>query len=274
MLIPRSQGDRQRNLLGLRVEDWKMIELVDVLDRAVRERQSLHVWGICVVQFALVKEYPEIVDFSQRFDIMTADGAGIPFFGRLMGQKIREHVGLPYVSEEMIRLAARKGYRLLLFGATPEVNAEAARRLKRQYPALRLLPGIHGYYEPEQEREIAEKIRRLKPDILLVGITFPKKERFVLKWKEYLGVPVSVACGGYFDVLAGKTTLAPKWVERLAMSWFWRFVQEPKRLFKRMLVNPLIFLLYIFPVSFFAQFWASPGWLHIDHLMNVKRPRV
>jgi N-acetylglucosaminyldiphosphoundecaprenol N-acetyl-beta-D-mannosaminyltransferase len=199
---------------------------------------------------------PEIVDFTHQFDIVIADGAVIPIFGRFMGQRIRAHVGTPYVAEEMIKLAARKGYRLLLFGAAPEVNAEAGRRLLQEYPSLNLCPGIDGYYPPDSEAEIAQQMRDMKPDILLVGMSLPKKEWFLLRWKDFMQVPVAIACGGYIDILAGKATLAPKLLERLAMSWLWRFLQEPRRLFSKMLVGGLLFLFYVFPVSLISRIIA------------------
>ena len=250
---PESMLERRRNLLGLRVDDWTMPELIQYLDQAIINRAPTHLWGINVPLFAMTRKIPEIVDFSQKFDIVIADGAGIPIFGWFMRQPIRAHVGTPYVAHAMIELAARKGYRLLLFGATPEVNAEAGRRLLEKYPALKLCPCIDGYYPPEAEAEVARRIRDAQPDILLVGLAVPKKERFILCWKDFMQVPLSIACGGYIDVLAGKTSLAPKIVERLAMSWFWRFILEPKRLFDKMLVGVLLFVFYLFPIAVVSQ---------------------
>jgi N-acetylglucosaminyldiphosphoundecaprenol N-acetyl-beta-D-mannosaminyltransferase len=260
---------RQRNLLGLRVEDWTMHELVEVLSSAIVNRTPVHVWGISVSQLSLVRKHPEIVDFTHQFDIVTADGAGVPILGRLMGQKIRAHIGLPYVSQEMIELAATNRYRLLLFGATPDVNARVRARLREQYATIDLCPGIDGYYPPEAEAGIAERIRDLKPDILLVGMSFPKKEHFLLRWKDHIQVPVSVCCGGYFDVLAGKTHLAPKVIERMAMSWLWRFIQEPRRLFYGTFASGLIFIFYVFPIAMISRVVGRP--LHILRVFGIDR---
>jgi len=260
---PESRLERRRNLLGLRVEDWIMPELIHYLDECIVNRKPIHLWGINVPLFAMVRTVPEIVDFSQKFDIVIADGAGIPIFGRFMGQWIRAHVATPHVCEELIDLAARKGYRLLLFGATPEANAEAGRRLLEKYPSLDLCPGIDGYYSPEAEAEIAKRIKDLNPDILLVGMAVPKKEKFLLAWKDFMQVPVGVACGGYIDVLAGKTSLAPKVIERLAMSWLWRFMLEPRRLFSKMLMGGLLFIFYVFPLSVLNHIFRP------DHSLDV-----
>jgi len=260
----------QRNLLGLRVEDWTFQKLINTLDDAIINIYPIHVWGISVIQFPLVKKFPEIIDFTKSFDIVVADGAGVPIFGKLLGQKISEHLGLPYVSEEMIKLAAQKGYSLLLFGATPRINMEAQQEILKRYPNINLLPGICGYFGSKDEKNIAKKIHDLKPDILLVGMSFPLKEKFLLRWKDYMKIPVSIACGGYFDVLAGKTRLAPKFLERMAMSWFWRFSQEPKRLLYRMLINAIIFVFYILPVSYFGRIMNHLSFMHIYSLMHIK----
>lgn len=262
--------ERQRDLLGLRVEDWTMPELVEFLDQAIVHRTPVHVWGISIPMLPLVRKFPEIVDFSQQFDVVVPDGAGIHFFGRFFGQRIRSHVGLPYVAQEMIKLATRKGYRLMILGALPEINAKAGRLLVERYPSLQLCPGVDGYYPPESEAEVAYRIRDMKPDILLVGMSLPKKEKFLLCWKEVMQVPVSVACGGYIDVLAGKTKLAPKIVERLALSWLWRFIQEPKRLFSNILVSQLLFLLYILPLAMIYRVVAPGRPLNINNLFHAR----
>lgn len=265
---------RQRNLLGLRVEDWTMPELVATLDAAVVQRSPVHVWGINVPMFGQARNSPQIVDYTHQFDFVVADGAGIPLYGRLMGQQLRAHVGLPYVSSAMIKLAAEKGYRLLLFGATPEVNAAARQQIQEQYPSVKLCPGIDGYYPPEAEADVARRIRDLQPDILLVGMTFPKKEQFLLRWKDFMQVPVSVACGGYFDVLAGKTSLAPKLIERMAMSWLWRFMLEPRRLFSRIFLNNLLFLLYVLPVTLVVHLLTPEQDLDIRKLLHVREAQT
>ena len=271
---PNLMLERRRSLLGLRVDDWTLPEVIHYLDECIVNRKPVHLWGINVPTFAMVRTIPEIVDISQRFDIVVADGAGIPIFGRFMGQRIRAHVGGPHVSNGLIELAERKGYRLLLFGATPEANTEAGRRLLEKYPSLDLCPGIDGYYPPEAEAEIAQRIKDLKPDILLVGMALPKKEKFLLDWKDFMQVPVSVACGGYIDVLAGKTSLAPKIIERLAMSWLWRFMLEPKRLFSKMLLGGLLFIFYIFPVAVLNHIFLPKHSLDVFDLFPSARSRT
>jgi N-acetylglucosaminyldiphosphoundecaprenol N-acetyl-beta-D-mannosaminyltransferase len=261
----------RRTLLGLRVDDWTMAELVYYLHECIIHRIPVHLWGINIPLFAMVRSVPELFAFSQDFDIVVADGAGIPIFGRFMGQRIRAHVGTPHVAEEMIKLAARQGYRVLLLGATPKVNTEAARKLLDKYPSLKLCPGIDGYYPLTAEADIAKRIRDLHPDILLVGMSVPKKEKFLLKWKNFMQVPVGIACGGYFDVLAGKTSLAPKVIERLAMSWLWRFMLEPRRLFSKMLMGGLLFIFYIFPVSIFSHIFLPNHSLNIFNLFPSAR---
>ena len=268
--LSKLSAERQRNILGLRVEDWTMAELVETLNSAIESHTPITVWGIALSLFSQVRKFPEIINFTQQFDSVTADGASIPWFGRILSQNIREHIGISYLAEEMIALADRKGYKILIFGATHEINAEAGRRILDKYPSLKLCKGIDGYYNADSEAEIAQHIRDSKPDILLVGMSFPKKELFLLRWKEFIQVPVSIACGGYIDVLSGKTSLAPNIITKLSMSWLWRLMQEPKRLFLKNIVNVSLFLFYIFPITIIRRLITPDKQLHILHFFSNK----
>ena len=79
------------------------------------------------------------------------------------------------------------------------------------------------------------------PDVLFMATPSPKKELFLGKWKQELGVPFVMGVGGSFDVVAGKVRRAPQWVQRCGMEWFYRFAQEPARMWRRYFVEDLAF---------------------------------
>jgi N-acetylglucosaminyldiphosphoundecaprenol N-acetyl-beta-D-mannosaminyltransferase len=261
---------RQRNFLGFRVDDWIEPELLTYMENAIINRKPINIWGISVPIISLVRKYPQVVDFSKQFDIVVPDGAGIPLIIRFFRQRVRKHIGLPYVAKSMIELAAQKGYRLMILGGTPEINRDASERLQRRYPALKLCPGLHGYYQQKDEMEVVQYIKESRPDILLVGMSTPKKELFLLKWTNFMQVPVCIACGGYIDILAGKTNLPPKFIENMALSWFWRFMQEPKRLFSNIFINELLFIFYILPRAMMHRFGYTGKFPHISFLIKNK----
>jgi N-acetylglucosaminyldiphosphoundecaprenol N-acetyl-beta-D-mannosaminyltransferase len=99
----------------------------------------------------------------------------------------------------------------------------------------------HGYFTPQEEPALVAAIAGAQPDILLVGISSPKKERFLARWGDQLGVPVCHGVGGSFDVLAGKVRRAPLAWQRLGLEWLYRVKQEPRRLWRRYLVTNALF---------------------------------
>ena len=99
----------------------------------------------------------------------------------------------------------------------------------------------HGYFTSQEEPGLVAAIADAKPDILLVGMSSPKKERFLARWGDQLGVPVCHGVGGSFDVLAGKVRRAPLAWQRLGLEWLYRVKQEPRRLWRRYLVTNTLF---------------------------------
>ena len=106
-------------------------------------------------------------------------------------------------------------------------------RLTAKYRHVRVVGHHHGYFTPAEEPAVVAAIAAAQPDILLVGISSPEKERFLARWSGQLGVPVCHGVGGSFDILAGKVHRAPLAWQRLGLEWLYRVYQEPRRLWRR-----------------------------------------
>lgn len=103
---------------------------------------------------------------------------------------------------------------------------------------LKVIAGYrNGYFEKNEEKQIAEDIADSGADILFVAMSSPQKEIFVNKYKKLMNVPFVMGVGGSFDVVAGKTKRAPLWMQKAGLEWFYRFIQEPRRMWKRYLVG-------------------------------------
>ncbi|MNR41476.1 putative N-acetylmannosaminyltransferase [compost metagenome] len=104
------------------------------------------------------------------------------------------------------------------------------------YPHLKVAGHHHGYFW-DDEAAIVEKIRASGAQLLFVAITSPKKENFINRWQDQLGVNFVMGVGGTFDVVAGKVKRAPKWMQDCGLEWFYRIIQEPKRMWKRYFIT-------------------------------------
>ncbi|MFC1504029.1 WecB/TagA/CpsF family glycosyltransferase [Spirochaetota bacterium] len=238
----------QRKLLGVPVVDCTSAELMRYIDHCIQNSIKKIIYGVSVTFLGRIKKMPELMRFYREMDIIISDGAGIPVLGKLFGVRIREHIGLPDTVERTIALAGEKGYKVLLFGAQQEVNDRACNNILKNNPGITVCKGINGYFKEEDGERIVNDINSEAPDILLIGITAPIKERFALKYKDKLNVKIIIPCGGMIDVFAGVTKREPDAIKGLPLTWLYRFIQEPRRLFGATFVAGLYFMFCVFPV--------------------------
>jgi N-acetylglucosaminyldiphosphoundecaprenol N-acetyl-beta-D-mannosaminyltransferase len=126
--------------------------------------------------------------------------------------------------------------RVYLLGATNEIITEVAHRLRERHPGLHV-ECADGYFTDDQAGERAARIRACGTDILFVGMGVPRQEYFLEEQWKQLEVGIAIGVGGSFDVLSGVRARAPFWVQRIAMEWLFRLIQEPGRLFSRYLTT-------------------------------------
>lgn len=179
----------------------------------------------------------ELLDIVNRAQLVTADGAGIVWACRVAGQPVPERVTGIDLMIKLVERAAKRGWRLFLLGAEPGVAEEAAERLKRRYPGLQIAGTYHGYFKPGEDEKVINIIRDARADLLFAAMGAPKQEIWVDRYLERLGVKMAVGVGGSFDVIAGRARRAPVWMQRLHLEWLGRFLMEPWR-WRRMLVLP------------------------------------
>jgi N-acetylglucosaminyldiphosphoundecaprenol N-acetyl-beta-D-mannosaminyltransferase len=174
-------------------------------------------------------------------DLINADGMSVVWAARLLGVPVPERVTGIDLFEAIIALAAERGWRPYFLGAREDIVRRVAEVFRERYPQLAVAGLHHGYFTAAEEPEIVREIRASQADILFVAMTSPQKERFLARWKRELGVPFQMGVGGSFDVVAGKTARAPAWMQKVGLEWFFRFAQEPGRMWRRYLVTNATF---------------------------------
>jgi N-acetylglucosaminyldiphosphoundecaprenol N-acetyl-beta-D-mannosaminyltransferase len=185
---------------------------------------------------------PRIRDVVNGCDIVNVDGQPVVWASRLLGKPIKERVtGI----DLMIRLFAeadRRGYRLYFLGARGEVVQRVVDEVRSRFPGAEIAGWRDGYFRPDEEEAVADDIARARPDILFVAITSPKKELFLARWKDRIKAPFVMGVGGSFDVFAGLVDRAPRWMQRAGLEWLFRLAQEPRRMWRRYLIEDMRFL--------------------------------
>jgi N-acetylglucosaminyldiphosphoundecaprenol N-acetyl-beta-D-mannosaminyltransferase len=180
------------------------------------------------------------------FDIVTADGNGLVKLSGMLRRRIHHQVAICDLSDGLLALAHSRRLTVFLLGARAEVNRRAIATARRRHPGLRIV-GRDGYFTAEGEEPVLEEVRTARPGIVLVGMSSPRKEDVIRHLAPRLDAAILVACGGYIDILGGRTRRAPLFVQKASLEWLFRFVQEPRRLLGPMLGGALHFLLLSFP---------------------------
>lgn len=170
-------------------------------------------------------------------DLVTPDGIGIVWAGRMLGYDLKERVSGIDLLLSICQAAPAKGWKIYLLGSAPGVAAAAAQSLKERFPGLHVCGTHHGYFHNEEIPALLTDIKQSNPDILFVSLGAPKQEIWIDEYKLDLGVPVSIGVGGSLDVIAGIKNRAPGWMIKLNLEWLYRLLSEPSR-WRRQLVLP------------------------------------
>ena len=183
------------------------------------------------------RETPALFAALRQADLVVPDGMGVVWASKILGTPLAERVTGIDLFMALCREAAAEGWRLYLLGGEPSVAQEAAHKLALRWPDLKIVGTDHGYFQPQDEAEVLERIRAKAPDLLAVGLGSPRQELWLVEHLPGLGVPLGLGIGGSFDVISGQKKRAPQAISRIGLEWAWRLAKEPSRL-PRMMALP------------------------------------
>lgn len=223
--------------LNTHVDNLTMDEAIGEIDKLICEKKNSYVVTPNLDHIILIENdiiFKEIYDHA---DLVLTDGMPLLWISKRIGMPIKEKVSGSDLFPELCCLAARKGYSMFFLGAEEGVAAIAAEKLKRRFQGLNIVGTYSppfGFEKDESEIEkIIKMIQTAKPHILIAALGTPKQEKFIAKYREELGVPVSLGLGATLDFEAGKIKRAPKWMTERGLEWLYRITQDPKRLIIR-----------------------------------------
>lgn len=217
-------------------------EILGRAEHAFGGHGRLRIEGLNVAKLIDARSDPSLLAALCDAELVHVDGAGVQIGLRMLGiAPPPRRAGIDLMAD-LCRLAALRHRSVYLLGAREEVVQAAARRLAAGIPGLRIAGARNGYFTEGEEPEVADAIRRSGADLLFVGISSPKKERFMQAHWGQLGVALGMGVGGSFDVVSGVVRRAPRWMQQCGLEWAYRMAQEPGRLARRYVRTNLGFL--------------------------------
>lgn len=228
------------DVLGVPIAATTIAGAADQIDAWIREGRQQYVTVTGVHGVMESQEDPELLRIHQEAGMCVPDGMPTVWVGRFQGHKEMRRVYGPDLMLEIMRRSPERGYTHYFYGGKEGVPEMLRERLAARFPGLRvagaLSPPFRAMTE-EEERALAEEIAALKPDIIWVGLSTPKQERWMAAHLGKLDCRVMIGVGAAFDFHAGLLRQAPSWMQRAGLEWFFRLCVEPRRLWRRYLYN-------------------------------------
>lgn len=239
-------AEKRYPILNTYVNALSMDETVDYIKKVIARRTPpvQHV-VINALKVNLMEEDPKLREIVNACPLINADGSSILWAAKQLGVPVEERVTGIDLFLRLVKEAAENGYKIYLFGAKEEVVTKVRDIFQQQYPTLKIAGYRNGYFTPEQEPQIVADMAASGADMMFVAFSSPKKEYWVHKYLNQLNIPFVMGVGGSFDVVAGVTKRAPEFWQKIGMEWFYRFIQEPRRLWKRYVVGNAVFIRHV-----------------------------
>lgn len=237
---------KKSNFLDIPVDAITMNETLKEIEYAIQTNKQIHHTVINAGKVVLMQKDKALKDSVLNADIINADGQAIVWASKLLGNKIPERVAGIDLMENLVEISYLKNYKCFFLGASQEVILKLISYYKKRFSTSIIAGFRNGYFNDDDELKIAKTISDSGANILFVAISSPKKEIFLNKYKQQLSnVNFIMGVGGSFDVIAGKIKRAPKWMQNLGLEWFYRFCQEPRRMWRRYLIGNIKFILLV-----------------------------
>ena len=238
-------------ILKATIHNLSMRETLDLVSTAIASKNQLHHVVVNAGKIVAMQKDEALRKSVNESDIINADGQAVVWAAKILGKPLKERVAGIDLFENLVHMAHEQGHSIFLLGAKEEVVTKVAQEYQEKYNPNIIAGYRNGYFTREQEAEIAQQIAQSGAQMLFVAITSPIKENFLYNHRKPLKeVPFIMGVGGSFDVVSGLTKRAPVWMQDAGLEWFYRFLQEPKRMWKRYLVGNSKFIWLVLKEKF------------------------
>lgn len=229
---------RDFNVLGVRVDAVQIPAVVSLMERWIQERAAVHYIAVTGMHGVMeAQQDPSFRSVLNAADLVVPDGMPLVWLGRWHGHPLRRRVYGPELMETFCR-STGPSFRHFFYGGAPGVAVRLAEVLKQRY-------GVNavGTYSPpfrplteEENRQVSCQIQATAPDVVWVGLSTPKQERWMCEQRRWLKVPLMAGVGAAFDFITGTVKQSPVWMQENGLEWLFRLIQEPRRLWRRYLI--------------------------------------
>jgi len=229
--------------LGVQVDALNITQLNALVAKSIQKQKKWIIANHNLNSLHIYHHDPKMREFYAKADYTHIDGMPLVLIGKLRGYSIEREHRVTYADwvYPLMEEAATKGWRIFYLGSKPGVAEKGATILRQKYPDLKIACA-HGYIDVSEDSQDNQNtiaaINAFHPHIVMVGMSMPRQEHWILDNLEQLQTNVILPSGACIDYVAGVVPTPPRWMGRMGLEWSYRLFSEPKRLWKRYLVQP------------------------------------
>lgn len=224
------------DVLGCRVHAVNLDSAWKAVLHAIQNKEKGYVCVTGTHGITEAQDEPTFRDILNQAFLVVPDGMPLSWMGWLQGAKDMDRVYGPELMLKTCNLGRKHNIKHFLFGGNDGIAQELQTSLENKFPGIE----IAGTYTPpfrplneEEEQDLKKQVQESQPDIVWVGLSTPKQEKFMAEYLEKLDTTLMFGVGAAFDFHTDKVAMAPSWMQRAGLEWFFRLIKEPKRLWKR-----------------------------------------
>ena len=217
-------------------------ETVAAIDELISQGGSHYAAVVNAAKIVAANRDERLKQILLDADLVTADGMSVVWASRILGGPLKQRVTGIDLFERLIEHAAHRGLSVYFVGASEESVRGVVERFTQKYPSLKITGYHNGYFTDSESQSLVESIRLSRADLLFVAMGSPAQEYWIASNIEKAGVRFALGVGGSFDHVSGLARRAPQWMQRIGFEWLYRFLREPRRMWRRYLIGNSVFI--------------------------------
>lgn len=245
---------KKQALLNTYINNLTMSETIDEIEKMIASKQKSYVVAINVDVVLKIENDPYLKKIVDEADMVLVDGKPLVWISKMYGKPLKAKISVSDLVPLLCDVSAEKDYKIFILGGKEGIAEQAKRKLIEKHPNIKIV-GTYappfGFEKDENElNKINQMISNVHPDLLISCFGCPKQEKWIYENIGKYNAKVSICAGATVDFLAGNVKRAPRWMSDHGLEWFYRFLQEPRRMFKRYFIDDVKILKLIFKYKY------------------------
>ena len=242
------------NILGVPISNITNEHLLESFTERIGQKQKTQVCITPVNSVLAAIKDPQVLSIYNASEYVLCDGTPIKWAAGFLNTPIVERITGLDLLPNLVAHCAKHDFSIFLLGASPGVGEQLKQTIHAQYPHCKVVgvyvPPFMKVFSEEENIKMIDAVNAVSPDVLLVSLTAPKQDIWIAENLHRVNASIQIGIGGAFEVMAGLAKRAPKWMHTAGLEWLYRFIQEPKRLFRRYFIEAPLFIPLILKQKF------------------------